>query len=216
MRKKAFTLIEISIVLIIIGIILTSIMKGRDLLRSSKIKEFSQTFVNEWEIVTDSYFNRMGNNLADSINNGGTAADIDGFMDGNITTTTHYSNIDGNLTASGIDICQSIKADIKDGTNFCTSGYNPFKRGVSGEFTGTKIVTITFTNYIINGRTKNILLFNNIPGDVAQAIDTMRDGIPNGTDGNVIALESEESSGATPTLVNWDSNSTQSMGIIIH
>ena len=213
-RKKAFTLIEISIVLIIIGIIISSIMKGRDLLRSSKIKDFSHTFVNEWEIVSDSYFTRMGTNLTDSTTNGGSSTDIDGFMDGDINTTIQYTNIDTNLTSSGIDICKSIKADTKDGTTFCSSGYNPFKRTITGEFTGTKIVTVTFTNYIIDGRKENIILFNNIPGDVAQAIDSSRDGIPSGTQGTVLALDEEESAGSTPTLVNWDSTSTQTMVII--
>lgn len=215
MNKKAFTLIELSIVLIIIGIILSSVMKGRDLLRSSKIKEFSQTFVNEWEIVVDSYFNRIGTNLADSIYNGGSEATIDGFMDGDLNTTLEYSSLDNNLSGSGIDICKSIKANIKDGSTYCSSGYNPFKRAVTGEFTGTKVVIVTFTNYIIDGKNKNILLFNNIPGDVAQAIDTMRDGVPDGTNGNVLALTAEVSSSSAPTLVNWDSNITQSMAIII-
>ena len=215
MRRTGFSLVEISIVLIIIGIILSSVMKGRDLLRSSKIKEFSQTFVAEWEIVADSYFNRMGNNLTDSTINGGVNADIDGFMDGDINTSLFYSNIDTNLTASGIDICKSIKADIQDGTSFCSSGYNPFKRSIAGEFTGTKIVIVTFTNYIIDGKKQNILLFNNIPGDVAQAIDTRRDGIPNGKAGNIFALDSEYAAGSTPTRVSWESDKTQSMGIIL-
>ena len=86
---------------------------------------------------------------------------------------------------------------------------------MTGEFTGTKIVTVTFTNYIIDGKNKNILLFNNIPGDVAQAIDTMRDGVPDGVNGKVLALAAESSSSTTPTLVYWDSNTTQSMAIII-
>ncbi len=218
MRKKAFSLIEISIVLIIIGVIISSVMKGRDLLRSSKIKEFSHTFVNKWEIITISYFNRIGNNIADGNLNGGTTSTVDGFMDGNITETTHYLNIDTNLTASGINVCQSIKTNVKDGSSFCNSGYNPFKRRVTGEFTGSKIVTITFTNYIINNRRENILLFMNIPGDIAQAIDTMRDGTPDGVNGKVLALtpETVPLSGTSPTFIKWDVNSTQLMALIIN
>ena len=216
MRKSGFSLVEISIVLIIIGIILSSVMKGRDLYRSSKIKEFSQTFVYEWEIVSDSYFNRMGSILTDSTINGGADSTIDGFMDGDVNTTQKYSNIDTNLTAAGIDICKSIKADIKDGTTFCSSGYNPFKRTITGEFTGNQIVSVTFTNYIIDGKKQNILLFNNIPGDVAQAIDTKRDGIPNGLSGDIFALDSENVAGSSPTKVVWESNKIHSMGIILY
>lgn len=215
MNKKSFSLIEISIVLLIIGILITSVIKGGDLLRSAKIKEFTQTYLNEWDLTVNNYFNTMGTNISDTITNGGNTSVIDGFMDGNISTNTQYTQIYNKLTDSGIDICQSFKASIKDGTTFCSSGYNPFKKSIDGEFTGTKIVTVTFTNYIINSKRKNILLFNNIPGDVALNIDTLRDGNPNGTIGNIIAISEEASAGTEPTLINWDVNTTQSLGILL-
>ncbi|MEA3353542.1 MAG: prepilin-type N-terminal cleavage/methylation domain-containing protein [Campylobacterota bacterium] len=59
MKRKAFTLIEISIVLVIIGIILAAVMKGRDLIKGSQIKEFNQVFVSQWETVAYSYYSRM-------------------------------------------------------------------------------------------------------------------------------------------------------------
>ena len=222
MKRKAFTLIEISIVLIIIGIILASVMKGRDLLKSTQIKEFSQTYVNEWEVVANSYFSRVGSNIYDSVNNGGQATEtsIDGFMDGNTTALTlpgAYNKLEGNISISGIDICEGIKTDIKDSTNSpCSSGYQPFQRSVDGEFTGKSTVTIWFSHYEINGRKNNVLMFYNVPGDVAQAIDTMRDGIPDGTSGSVVAISSSTGNpGTAATLENWEHNSTQTMAVTL-
>lgn len=206
-RKRAFTLIEISIVLVIIGIILASVMKGRDLIKSSQIKEFNQVFVSQWETVANSYFSRMAAVLADSTDNGGRLASIDGFMDGAIDTSGEYADVKTALDASGIDIDELVKSDLSD----------PFKRSVDGEFVGKKIVEVSFTNYLLNGKQRNYLIFNNIPGDVAQAIDTMKDGQPSGKNGSVIALPSEQTQGdeLNATIVDWDATATQSMAIAL-
>ena len=204
-KKRAFTLIEISIVLVIIGIILASVMKGRDLIKSSQIKEFNQVFVTQWETIANSYFSRMAAVLADTTENGGTEVSIDGFMDGAIDTPTEYAAVKLALRNSGIDLDELIKSDLDD----------PFKRSVDGEFVGKKAVEVTFTNYILNGKQKNYLLFTNIPGDVAQAIDTIKDGSASGLKGSVVALPSEQTAGdeINGTIEDWDVSTTQAMAI---
>lgn len=213
--KKAFSLIELSMVLLIIGILIASVIKGGDLIKSAKNKEFSQTFVNQWELIYSSYFETMNANLADSTANGGSASSVDGFSDGDIDLESEYLNVKNALANAGIDICRKLKSTIRDGSSFCSSGYNPFKKEVNGEFTGIEIVSVTFTNYIINGDTKNIILFNNIPGDVALIIDTLRDGSSDGRYGNTLGLSSEASAGSSPTFVNWDVNTTGSLAIVL-
>ncbi|MEA3353541.1 MAG: prepilin-type N-terminal cleavage/methylation domain-containing protein [Campylobacterota bacterium] len=194
-KKKAFTLIEISIVLVIIGIILASVMKGRDLIKGSQIKEFNQVFVSQWETIANSYFSRMANVLGDGEINGGTAGEEpDGFMDGEDSNTTLQA-----LTDSGIEVTELIKSDLND----------PFYRTVDGEMAGKCRVKIGFCYYKINGKSKNALVFMNIPNDIAQAIDTIRDGQPDGTKGSVLAVQTKGTSGddsVEHTL--WDAGST--------
>ena len=259
MKRNAFTLIEISIVLIIIGIILASVMGGRDLVKNSQVKEFTQTFVNQWITIVDSYYTRKGNNICDGNSNGGRPGldDSDSFFDGtnnnnwNNDNTLQYDKIESNISAVGIDICGLIKTNITfidDGTSytFCPSKKNPFRKSIAGEFVGEKAVTVHFTNYTINGKRKNILIFANIPGDVAKAIDTIKDGYADGERGKVIALPFEQDGGGigidygdnlnilnledmnelfrqpetTPgddlTPVAWEHNQTHIMGIFIN
>ncbi|HIC87400.1 MAG TPA: prepilin-type N-terminal cleavage/methylation domain-containing protein [Aquificae bacterium] len=62
--KKAFrigfSLIELSIVLIIIGLLMAAVMKGRDLIRSAEMKKFYNTFIKAWELAYTQYYDRTG------------------------------------------------------------------------------------------------------------------------------------------------------------
>jgi prepilin-type N-terminal cleavage/methylation domain-containing protein len=59
-RHKAFSLIELSVVLIVLGLLLAAIMKGRDLIRNAEIKKFYNNFIKQWEIVYSAYYDRTG------------------------------------------------------------------------------------------------------------------------------------------------------------
>jgi len=58
--RKGFTLIELSIVLIIIGLLLAAIVKGKDLIRSAELKKFYNGFVKQWELLFNNYYDRTG------------------------------------------------------------------------------------------------------------------------------------------------------------
>lgn len=184
LKRKAFTLIEISIVLVIIGIILASVMKGRDLVKSSQIKEYNQVFVSQWVTIANSYFSRMGAVVADSTDNGGTAVDADGFMD-NIEGSQTLTNA---LLASGINPCDLIKTSITAGVAVggCVNEVDPFRRGVEGETVGKTTTRVSFQSRTIDGKRRNQLRIRFIPEDVAQALDTIIDGKPDGQAGSCI------------------------------
>jgi len=59
LSQKGFTLIELAIVLVIIGIIMGAVIKGQDLMTSAKAKKFTTT-VNTWNMLTWTYMDRMG------------------------------------------------------------------------------------------------------------------------------------------------------------
>lgn len=70
-RTDGFTLIEMAMVLIIIGIILTSVIKGRTLITSAEGKKATLTFVQQWKNIANMYHDKTGNMLADGYKNGG-------------------------------------------------------------------------------------------------------------------------------------------------
>ncbi len=56
---KGFTLIEIAIVLILIGIIIGAVIKGKDLMRSGEQKKIYTKYINAWRMSYASFYGRM-------------------------------------------------------------------------------------------------------------------------------------------------------------
>ncbi|MFH2091358.1 MAG: prepilin-type N-terminal cleavage/methylation domain-containing protein [Pseudomonadota bacterium] len=162
-NNKGFTLIEIAIVLVIIGLILGAAVKGKDLIQSGKQKKFYTTVIKSWELAVISYYDRTGLVLGDGAANGGTAATTDGRFD-NIAGA-NFAAIDAKLKAVGLSVPTSSGA---------TSALNTFK----GQYSGTQTVTMNLWYLYSNTdlRSSNALYLTNVPTDLAIALDTMVDG----------------------------------------
>lgn len=167
-NNQGFTLIEIAIVLVIIGLILGAAVKGRDLIQSGKQKKFYTNSLKAWEIAVVSYFDRSGQVLGDGTANGGTAA----------VTNQAFDNVGGATfgVANGIDARLRAVGLAVPASNLPNSGQFTYKGQVSG------VVTITLNlSYLGNN---NSLYFTNMPTDLAIALDTLVDGSVDGSIGN--------------------------------
>ncbi len=179
-NQKGFTLVEIAIVLIIIGLILGATIKGKDLIQSAKQKKFYNAFVKQWEITVLNYYDRTGGVLGDSIDNGGTTATgtANGAFD-NINTAGEFTTVETRLRAVGLAIPT---------TNTATSYQYSFK----GQESGT--VTIGLNLYYLAATSggggsgganvsSNCLYFTGMPTDLAIALDSIIDGVADGQKG---------------------------------
>ncbi len=66
--NKGFTLIEMAIVLIIIGIIIGAIVKGKDIIKSGEQKKIYSVFLNAWRTSYLNFYDRTGKILGDTNN----------------------------------------------------------------------------------------------------------------------------------------------------
>lgn len=57
---QGFTIVEMAVVLVIIGVILGAVMIGRDAQRNAEYVRIRQTFVNQWVVAYNSYVQRTG------------------------------------------------------------------------------------------------------------------------------------------------------------
>lgn len=174
-NNKGFTLIEMAIVLVIIGLILGAVIKGKDVLNSAKQKKFYTSFLKQWELSVASYYDRTGNLLGDGSANGGTAATPNARMD-NIWGNTfgNANGIDATIKAVGLTVPVS---------NTANSGQYTY----TGTYSGTQTITIRFLylTSATNGQNRNVLFLENVPTDLAVALDTMVDGQADATNGRL-------------------------------
>lgn len=193
---KGFTLIELAIVLVIIGIIMGAIMKGRDIIRDSQVKEYANAFAGKWITMLDTYYSKTGQNLADGTKNGGNIAITDGFMDYRYynLASADRALVLAALRRAGVEPCNVVKSNLNDAaTTECTDGKNVFQTKVDGEYVSRKTTTvclegITMTMNSVRQR-KNVLVITGIPVDVAVGIDKIYDGTDSGAGGSVVNLQ---------------------------
>lgn len=173
-KQSGFTLVEIAIVLVIIGLLIGGVLKGREMITNAKIKRIENDFAGVSAAIfayQDRYGVLPGDDPAASTRFSGTwrAAD-NGNGNGNISGGWNSTN-NGNesrkiwkhLRGSG------LVAGPVDNTN--ASYQQP-----SNSFGG--LVGIDLNLYNLSGHN---IVFGEIPGDIAQILEARGDdGVPSG------------------------------------
>ncbi|BBD08713.1 prepilin-type N-terminal cleavage/methylation domain-containing protein [Desulfovibrio ferrophilus] len=217
-NAKGFTLVEMAIVLVIIGIILAGVMKGRDIVRGAQVKQFSQQFAQKWATVAQTYYDKTGNLLIDGAENGGSAASADGQIEGGLELQIGAAGgAEEVLRAVGITPCTLIKSklttpvtlgSLTQPVGHCddsgTQTVNVVQTTIEGEYTGTQVVQVDLGTLAVtvSGQDllRNFVIIYNCPTDVAQGLDTAIDGRVGGDTGSCVALSVAAAGGTTAAL----------------
>ena len=122
--QQGFTLIEMAIVLVIIGVILGAVSVGKDLQRDAENQKIFQKFVGSWKQVYDQYYNKVGVVIGDSqvaptymVNGFEAEIGTGGIEGGNVGNTdgalAGVPGISGNYANTGLKLChgQGYTAD---------------------------------------------------------------------------------------------------------
>ena len=196
--KKSLTLIEYTVILMIIGLMYVVIMQGRSAITSANAARITKTFMTPWVSVAGRYHEIQGYNIYGTekirqMNSSQTDAPV------SAPRRCYEFEIVKEMAKAGID----IKGYIESSNSVCTTF-------IEGKTIG-KPVVVAFGAMKIAGngydRVRNVLIFNNVPVDMAKRFDKMMDGSTDGTKGNVISdglstshgLSLDKISGNTPT-----------------
>ena len=201
MKRSGFTLIELSIVLVIIGLIIGGVMKGKDLIASAEQKKILNTWIKGWQVATNSYQDRTGGILGDGKKNGGSAATEDGYFDNvRLDTTT---TVQKKLKAVGLDVPASNIAGTDGGAY-----------SIKGKYVTTRTYLSLYRLYSnTDSAYKNRLYIVSIPTDVAIAFDKMVDGEVNPSTG-AFRRYRDDGTGTDGTSATWpDASSTKTVNV---
>ena len=197
-NKKGFTLIELAIVMVIIGLILGAVMKGQDLIQGARAKKFIAG-ANAWTSSAWTYVDRKGKFAGDGDRNG---------IIGDEASDTPKGDLDNASFAN-------------PPTSPLTLGGNTFYMffGNDGHTTFKKNILLLCTKDDCNAElSTDDLLF-------ADALDTAIDGVADGTVGQVRCTSTAPTvvaanwlvGGASPTnIANPVTCNTSAKGIMYY
>ncbi len=222
--QSGFTLVEMSVVLLIIGLILGAVSIGKDLQRDAEYAKVKQKFVDSWASAYNSYFARAGVVLGDSQ----TAPSY-------MVNGTAFAGISGNtgdMTAATapVPICDSVLPP--PGTSAVPLGtlYDEMDRlGVrlpAGRAEGKESryvyldsngnpqeiqVCFQWNNPTTASNSGNVMVISGLTPDLARAMDQMIDGKADAQEG---MFRQFGVANGTPGAagVEWAANNTNKQG----
>ncbi|MBT8340014.1 MAG: prepilin-type N-terminal cleavage/methylation domain-containing protein [Desulfatitalea sp.] len=180
-NNSGFTLVEMALVLIIIGIIIGAVVKGKDLVRGAEQKRIYSKFLSEWRIAYLNFYDRTGKRLGDFYDAANTAAGQDGICDTDEDGDGAVADTDRNALEVGPTAGTAFKGLDNVGLDSpVTNTPNSFQYDYTDVDGVTHNMKITF----LNGGNYNYMQITPIPTELAIAIDTMIDGEADGTSGD--------------------------------
>lgn len=204
-KQSGFTLIELAIVLVIIGLLLGGVLKGQELINSAKVKNMASDFRNiQVQIYSyqDKYRALPGDDKAAQTHVGATATngDGDGVIEGTCCNGTN-----GISTGEALQVWQQLRlANLATGTTTVADAtYQPTNAegGVIGVQSNPQLA--------ITGLTGSYAVCSaGILGRFAKELDTALDDGVTTTGSMMVASAVTGAAGAAPvatTAANFDS-----------
>jgi prepilin-type N-terminal cleavage/methylation domain-containing protein len=189
-NEKGFTLIEMAIVLIIIGIIIGAVVKGKDVIKSAEQKRLYSSWIREWQTVYNNYYDRTGWILGDLNTNDNTGGTRDGYCSG-----ATEANLNSQLANVGLNPPAQGPTGLTNVRTYTDSN------GVQHRLTLLFLYNANLGNYI------RVTATNGFPVDMGLSWDRIIDGTKDGTAGD-LQYDSDRTPAATQVV--WPSASAGS------
>jgi prepilin-type N-terminal cleavage/methylation domain-containing protein len=197
-KSKGFTLIEMSIVLIIIGLILGAVTIGKDVQRNAAYQKISQSFVQGWALAYQSHFDRVNIVIADdplaptlqvNQNNGEVCgAALQAAMD-----------------AAGVRMPQGRAEGSEDRAVYLDSNGVPQQMDICFDNIPWSTEGLTAGTY--QSRNRNVMVLKGVTPDLARLLDSSIDGIADARFGDF--RESIRANDLTATQRVWSKTNQQ-------
>jgi prepilin-type N-terminal cleavage/methylation domain-containing protein len=206
-NQRGFTLLELAIVLVIIGIILGAILKGQELINNAKAKRLLND-TKGLATLQYTFYDRYGRFAGDCNNDGVIDYDADAAATPNTFTTTTYGFC-YNPTATGGPQAQNDpnkqweelgQAQLISFSNAREVARNPY----NGALYSAKVQDANANNVFYN-----VVVATQVPCYAAKVVDQAIDGSLDANKGNVRILNSDNTFGDGSSDPTWGCNTSE-------
>ncbi|KDC79652.1 prepilin-type cleavage/methylation N-terminal domain protein [Bordetella bronchiseptica MBORD635] len=226
--QAGFTLVEMAVVLVIIGIILGAVMIGRDAQRNAEYTRIRQNFVNQWALAYNNYVQRTGVPPGDDqraprlMVNGAKFTGSNGSLSGG--DMSRISNLPSAIcnsgTAPGID--RPVDGDVQLREVMLRAGITlPQGRGQGYEDRYVYLDTNGNPQEIqvcfqwnppgTHSGSGNVMILTGLTPDLARSLSSAIDGNGDASGGSFRQNSVASGAGSQPG-VEWKGNNTQTYG----
>ncbi|MFZ4479480.1 MAG: prepilin-type N-terminal cleavage/methylation domain-containing protein [Rhodoferax sp.] len=176
-RQSGFSLVELSVVLIVVGLIVGAVAVGTDVQRNASYQRLGSSFVNGWNLAFLSYKTKTGVVVADSqttptgyVNQNVTGSNTGGT--GGIAEICDTS-LRGYMLAAGVDMPQGRAEGMNTRYSYLDSNGNPQEMQVC--FRSIPWLMETATPGLYADKVKNVMVLKQVTPDLARLIDSLVD-----------------------------------------
>ncbi|WEJ62496.1 type II secretion system protein [Thiomicrorhabdus lithotrophica] len=202
-KNAGFTLVEMSVVLVVIGLIIGAVSIGKDLQRNAVYQQISSNFVQSWSQAYQNYFNKTGIVIGDSSSAPTLKVDGANATPGEICTT----GLHGFMDAAGISMPAGRSEGSEHAFVYLDSNGNPQETTVCFQNVAWSIPSATGT-YV--ARTRNVMVIKNLTPDLARFLDSQVDGKTDARFGSF--RESTKAASTTTASEDWTIDNRRAFG----
>lgn len=166
--ERGFTLVELSIVLVIIGIILGAVTIGRDVQRGAANQRIATEFVQGWAIAFDAFANGSGRVPGDP------AANPTGLVNGALDTPLCGTNLRTEMQAAGIAMPAGRAEGSEDLAVYLDANGNPRQLEVCFAARSWSEPGAAPGTYLV--RNRNVMELRGLTPALANMLDNQLDG----------------------------------------
>lgn len=167
-RQRGFTLLEMSVVLIIVALIVSALTLGSDLQRNTVYQHLASSFVRGWQLSYLSHVDRVGVAPGDSQTT--PTGKVNAANDSELCST----NLRNAMYAAGVTMPQGRAEGFETHYGYLDSNGNPQDVSVCFENVAWSVPGSSAGIYVV--QRKNVLVLDGLTPDLARMLDNLVDG----------------------------------------